>query len=168
VPAPAFAVLSRQSPSLLGPTASRRCCPGRGSRIDRDDRPPAPPGTAARSTPWSGRRYILVEYSSCCQLCDHECVEGAKSRCDHNEEVTCHNHVGVVMNEGQPTLLSIGCAHRAVAQVLPHGTGAPTLPSIEQALTPLTTILWMALMGKVVSFVKVALVSRKSDRSGLV
>lgn len=34
---------------------------------------------------------------------------------DHNEEVARRDHLGMVMDEGQPTLLGIGCASRMAA-----------------------------------------------------
>src|SRR5262252_1070213 len=37
----------------------------------------------------------------------------------------------MVMDEGQPTLLGIGRVHRAVAQVLPHGTGRYSNPELQ-------------------------------------
>jgi len=58
-------------------------------------------------------------------------VKAAKSRRGHNEEVARHNHLGVVMDEGQPTLFGIGRPHRAVAQVLPDGTGRYSNPEFE-------------------------------------
>src|SRR5215469_8455207 len=70
---------------------------------------------------WLGG-HILVENSSCSQFHDHEYVKSAKSRRDHNEEITCHDHLGMVMDEGQPALFGIGCAHRAGVQVLPYST----------------------------------------------
>jgi hypothetical protein len=56
VPAVAFGELARRVQSRPGPSASRICYPGRGSRTDTYGRPAAPPGTAAGSTPLSGER----------------------------------------------------------------------------------------------------------------
>ena len=65
------------------------------------------------------------------QFHDHEYVKGAKSGRNHNEEVTRHDHLGMVMDEGQPTLLWIGRAHRAVAQVPLHGSGRYSNPEFQ-------------------------------------
>jgi len=56
---------------------------------------------------------VLMENSPCSQFQDHEYVKGAKSRADHNEEVTRYDQFGMVMHKGQPSL-RIGCAHWAV------------------------------------------------------
>src|SRR6516164_11617546 len=61
----------------------------------------------------------------------NEYVEGAKSRCDNHEEVTCHDYLDMVMHEGQPTLLWIGCARRAFVPVLLHGTGRYSNPEFQ-------------------------------------
>src|SRR6266851_115690 len=68
---------------------------------------------------WVGG-HVLVENSSRPQFHDHEYIQGAKGG-DHNEEVARHDHLGMVMDERQPTLLWIGCTPRAAAlQVLLH------------------------------------------------
>ena len=53
------------------------------------------------------------------QLHDDEYVQCAERGCDHNEEVAGRDHLGMIADEGQPTLLWIGRAHRSGgAQVL--------------------------------------------------
>src|SRR4029077_6316416 len=77
---------------------------------------------------------VVMEDSPSAQFHDHEYVKGAKSGRNHNEEVTRHDPLGMVMDEGQPTLLWIGRAHRAVAQVLLHGTGRYSNPEFQVQL----------------------------------
>ncbi len=64
-----------------------------------------------------------MEKSPRAQLHDHEYVKNAERGRDHNEEITCHDHLGMVVNECQPALLWIGRSHwSANAQVLRHGS----------------------------------------------
>ena len=50
-----------------------------------------------------------------------EYIQRAERGSDHNEEVAGHDHLGMVADESQPTLLWIGRAHRSTsAQVLSH------------------------------------------------
>src|ERR1035438_9503884 len=50
---------------------------------------------------------VVVENSSCSKFHDHEYVKCAKSGRDHNEEVTRHDHLGMIVDKSQPTLLWI-------------------------------------------------------------
>ena len=47
-------------------------------------------------------------------LNDDEDVEGTECGGDHHEEVAGHHDLGVVADEGQPTLFRVRRAHRAV------------------------------------------------------
>ena len=83
---------------------------------------------------WVGG-HVLVENSSCPQFHDHEYVKRAESGRHDYEEVARHNPLGMVMDEGQPTLLWIGCAYRSAAlQVLPHGAGRDPNPEFRLQL----------------------------------
>src|SRR5712691_10358222 len=79
--------------------------------------------------------HVLVENSTCPQFHDHEYVKGAESGRDYHEEIARHNRLGMVMDEGQPTLLWIGCAHRSAAlQVLLDGAGRNPDPEFQLQL----------------------------------
>src|SRR5678816_4759060 len=67
---------------------------------------------------WVGS-HVLVENSPCSQFHNHEYIQRAKAGGNDHEEVARHDHLGMVMDERQPTLLGIGWAPRAAAlQVL--------------------------------------------------
>src|SRR5262245_10786734 len=73
-----------------------------------------------------------MQNSSAAQFHDYEYVKSAESGSDHDEEVTRHNHLGVVVDEAQPTLLWVGSAHwAATAQVLRHGAGRDPNPELQ-------------------------------------
>lgn len=68
--------------------------------------------------------HVVMENSAGAQSHDHEYVKRAECGSDHNEEVARRDHLGMVMDEGQPTLLGIGCANRMAAlHVLSHSAG---------------------------------------------
>src|SRR5215831_8818608 len=68
--------------------------------------------------------HVVVEDAAASHFHQHEYVQVSKSSCDHDEEVTSHNDLGVVVDEGQPALLGIGRARRtAVSQIVLHGAG---------------------------------------------
>ena len=78
------------------------------------------------------RGHVLVENSPRCQFHDYEYVKGAERGRDHDEEVARHDRLGMIVDEGQPTLLGIGCAYRpAVLQVLLHGAGRDPDPEFQ-------------------------------------
>ena len=56
---------------------------------------------------WVGS-HILVENSSCSQFHNHEYIQSAKGGRYHDEKVARHDHLAMVMDERQPTLLWIG------------------------------------------------------------
>jgi hypothetical protein len=47
------------------------------------------------------------------QVHDHEYVQGSERGSDNNEEVAGYDHSRMIADEGQPTLLWIGSAHRS-------------------------------------------------------
>src|SRR4026209_1826407 len=51
--------------------------------------------------------HIVMENSPRSHFHDHEYVKRAKSGRDHGEEVARHDHLGMVADEGQPSLLRI-------------------------------------------------------------
>jgi len=55
---------------------------------------------------WVGS-HVLVENSPCSQFHNHEHIQGAKAGRNDHEEVARHDHLGMVMDERQPTLLWI-------------------------------------------------------------
>ena len=66
------------------------------------------------------------------QFHGHEHVKGAESGRDHDETVASHNCLGVVADEGPPTLLWNRRAHRAAnAQVLLHRAGRNPDPEFQ-------------------------------------
>ena len=70
---------------------------------------------------WVGGNVVMNKLPGA-QLQDHEYTENPEGGRDHNEEVT--RHLGMVVDEGQPTLLGIRRARRrATTQVLLHGAG---------------------------------------------
>ncbi len=78
---------------------------------------------------------VLVENSSCPQFHNHEYIQSAKGVRYHDEEVARHDHLGMVMDERQPTLFGIGCAPRAAAlQVLLHRARRNPDPEFELQL----------------------------------
>jgi len=77
---------------------------------------------------------VVMENSSRSEFHDHEYAQGAESGCDDDEKVTRHDHLGMVVDEGQPTLLWIGRAHRSAAtQALLYGAGRDPDPEFQFA-----------------------------------
>ena len=67
---------------------------------------------------------IVMEDSTGAQFHDYKYVQGAECGRDHDEEVTGDDHLGMVTDETQPTLLWIARAYRSTrAQVLSHSAG---------------------------------------------
>jgi hypothetical protein len=70
--------------------------------------------------------HVVVEDSAGPHFHQHEYVEVSESGCDHDEEVTGHDDLGMVVDEGQPTLFRIGRARRAaVSQVVLRKNSTP-------------------------------------------
>jgi len=70
-----------------------------------------------------GEGVFKTQNPSCSQLQDHEYIKDTETSRDHNEEVACQDHLGVVADKGQPALLRIGSPPRAtLAQILLYGT----------------------------------------------
>jgi len=87
---------------------------GRGSRTDTDDRPEAFRETAGNSTPPSDGGHVVMENAPGSHFRRHEYIKGAKRRRDHDEEVARQDHLGMVVDKGQPTLIRIGCSRKQV------------------------------------------------------
>ena len=63
--------------------------------------------------------HVVMEKAAGSYVHRHEDVEGAKRGRDDDEEVAGHDHLGMIVDEGEPALLGIGRAHGAApAQVL--------------------------------------------------
>ena len=68
--------------------------------------------------------HVVMENPSGSQFHQHEYVQSSERGRDHDEEVTRHDELGVIADEGRPSLFWIGRAHRAaVAQALPNRAG---------------------------------------------
>ena len=68
------------------------------------------------------RRDVMVEDLAGSDLYDDEDVEGTECSGDHHEEVAGHHDLGVVADEGQPTLFRVRRAHGTVtAEVVADG-----------------------------------------------
>src|SRR6516165_10174285 len=52
-------------------------------------------------------RDVVVENLAGSDLHDNEDVEGTEGGGDHHEEITSHNYLGVVVDEGQPALFRV-------------------------------------------------------------
>ena len=66
--------------------------------------------------------YVLVQNLAGSDFYDDEDIEGTECSGDHHEEVAGHNDLGMVADEGQPTLFRVKRAHRTVpAEVLAGG-----------------------------------------------
>ena len=63
-------------------------------------------------------RDAAVQDSTPAKFQDNKYIKNTESGCDHDEEVTGHHGLGVVVNKGQPALARIGSAARALAQIL--------------------------------------------------
>ena len=72
-----------------------------------------------------------MQNSSSAQFHDHEYVKGAKGGRDHDEEVTRYDHLGMVMDEGQPPLR----VDRACAPVRRAGTSPPCGAILESRVS---------------------------------
>src|SRR4051794_21208381 len=67
---------------------------------------------------------VVMENSSATQFDNDEHVQYAECGGDHDEKVAGDDYLSMVSDEGQPTLLRIGRAHRsATTQVLSDSTG---------------------------------------------
>jgi hypothetical protein len=76
-----------------------------------------------------------MEDSTRAQCHDHKYIQGAERGSDHNEEVAGRDHLGMVADKGQPTLLRIGCPNRAPAlQVLSYRTRRYSNPEFQLEL----------------------------------
>lgn len=65
-----------------------------------------------------------MKNSSAAQFHRHEDVQCAEGGGNHDEEVAGDDYLSMIADEGQPTLLRIGCARRSPGtQVLPHTAG---------------------------------------------
>src|SRR4030095_7115889 len=68
--------------------------------------------------------HVVMQDSTGAQFHDDHYVERAEGGGDHNEEVAGHDCRRMMADEGQPTLLWIGSAHRSTcAQVLRDSAG---------------------------------------------
>jgi hypothetical protein len=59
--------------------------------------------------------YVVMEDSTSAQVHNHEYVQGAECGSDPNEEVTGNDHLGMITDESQPTLI-----HQRENKVLKH------------------------------------------------
>src|SRR5215831_2267743 len=76
--------------------------------------------------------HVVVEDTTASDLHPHEYVQVSKSGCDHDEKVTGHDDLGMVVDEGQPALFRIRRTYRAtVSQVLPMVRGETRIPSFS-------------------------------------
>lgn len=139
--APAFGDLALRAPSLPCPVPWRRCYPGRGSRIDTDGRPEVPSGIAAGSNLQLGGGHVVLNNSPGVQLQDHEYIKDAETGSEHDEEVARHDHLGMVVNEGQrqkepesfPMPTDEGESHATPSL---DQSGPPAHPAFRQAILP--------------------------------
>src|SRR5688500_8888125 len=76
--------------------------------------------------------HIVMKDSSGAQLDDSEYIQPAERCGDHNEEIAGSDPLGMVADEGQPTLLWIGRARRSTtAQVPSNARGDTRRPSFS-------------------------------------
>jgi hypothetical protein len=83
--------------------------------------------------PLCGRvgRDVVMENSSCSQFHDHEYIKGAKSGRDHHEEVTRHDHLGMIADKSQPTLLWSGVRAGPLRRYFSTVRGDSGIPSFS-------------------------------------
>jgi hypothetical protein len=75
---------------------------------------------------------VVMKNSSATQFHHHEHVQCAEGGGDHDEEVAGNDYLSMIADEGQPTLLRMGCAWRSPGtQVLPHSAGETQMPSFR-------------------------------------
>ena len=68
--------------------------------------------------------HVVVENSPRSYFHDHEDVKSAETGRDRDKEVACHDHLGVVADEGEPSLLRIWFSSGAsILQVFPNRSG---------------------------------------------
>src|SRR6187551_2170545 len=76
--------------------------------------------------------HVVMEKAAGSHFHQHQVVESVKRGRDHDEEVAGHDHLGVIVDEGEPALLGVWRAHRsATAQVLRDRTGGTRIPSFS-------------------------------------
>src|ERR1700730_11081298 len=61
---------------------------------------------------------IDVQNPAPVQFHEHEYIKDTESGCDHDEEVTGHDRLGVIAYEGQPALARIGISAWTLGQIL--------------------------------------------------
>src|ERR1700688_3277580 len=61
---------------------------------------------------------IDVQDSAPAQFHEHEYIKDTESGCDHDEEVTGHDRLGVISHEGQPALARIWLSAGTLGQIL--------------------------------------------------
>src|SRR5215831_16800303 len=76
--------------------------------------------------------HVVVEDTTASDLHPHEYVQVSKSGCDHDEKVTGHDDLGMVVDEGQPARFRIRRTYWAtVSQVLLHGARGNPDPELQ-------------------------------------
>src|SRR5262245_40706297 len=76
--------------------------------------------------------HVVVEDTTASDLHPHEYVQVSKSGCDHDEKVTGHDDLGMVVAEGQPARFRIRRTYWAtVSQVLLHGARGNPDPELQ-------------------------------------
>ena len=78
------------------------------------------------------RGHVVMQDPTGAQFHDHEHVQCTEGGGDHHEEVAGRDHLGMVADEGEPTLFWIGRAHWSPgAQVLSHSAGRDQNPELQ-------------------------------------
>src|SRR5215472_11718184 len=76
--------------------------------------------------------HVVGEDTTASDLHPHEYVQVSKSGCDHDEKVTGHDDLGMVVAEGQPARFRIRRTYwTTVSQVLLHGARETRIPSFS-------------------------------------
>ena len=82
-----------------------------------------------------GCRWVIramdVQQLSCAEFYDDQHIETLERRGDHRQEITGHDHLGVISHESGPALIATRLSSRVMRHVFSYRTGGYLDPKLE-------------------------------------